>query len=183
MTAHAAQTSAQDACPEQLPNSRGDHAACILHLWQQVVPCSSLAQLASLGFQLRDISYYPPTRLCLLLTYAYNSKHRRVGFSFAEPDVCSCVGCGLHARVQAEYLPWLQAQNAAPDLSQLPDPSELFGKAKGAADDVSGKAKGAADQASGSAKGAAEQAKGSASGAASKVCAVACCWRCYCHGQ
>ena len=63
----------------------------------------------------------------------------------------------------------LQAQNAAPDLSQLPDPSELFGKAKGAADDVSGKAKGAADQASGSAKGAAEQAKGSASGAASKV--------------
>ena len=64
----------------------------------------------------------------------------------------------------------LQAQNAAPDLSQLPDPSELFGKAKGAADDVSGKAKGAADQASGSAKGAAEQAKGSASGAANKVC-------------
>ena len=63
----------------------------------------------------------------------------------------------------------LQAQNAAPDLSQLPDPSELFGKAKGAADDVSGKAKGAADQASGSAKGAAEQAKGSASGAANKV--------------
>ena len=63
----------------------------------------------------------------------------------------------------------LQAQNTAPDLSQLPDPSELFGKAKGAADDVSGKAKGAADQASGSAKGAAEQAKGSASGAASKV--------------
>ena len=66
-----------------------------------------------------------------------------------------------------------QAQNAAPDLSQLPDPSELFGKAKGAADDVSGKAKGATDQATGSAKGAAEQAKGSASGAASKVCTPA----------
>ena len=63
----------------------------------------------------------------------------------------------------------VQAKNAAPDLSQLPDPSELFGKAKGAADDVSGKAKGAADQASGSAKGAAEQAKGSASGSVNKV--------------
>ena len=149
--------------------------------WQQVVPCSSLVQLASLGFQLHGTYFI--TRLCLLLAHAYNSKHGRVGFSFAEPDACSCVGCCQHARVQAEYLPWLQAQNAAPDLSQLPDPSELFGKAKGAADDVSGKAKGAADQTSGSAKGAAEQAKGSASGAANKVCAVACCWRCCCHGQ
>ena len=62
-----------------------------------------------------------------------------------------------------------QAKNAAPDLSQLPSPQELAGKAQGAADDVSGKAKGAADQAVGSASGAAEQAKGSASGAANKV--------------
>ena len=63
----------------------------------------------------------------------------------------------------------LQAKNAAPDLSQLPSPQELAGKAQGAADDVSGKAKGATDQAVGSASGAAEQAKGSASGAANKV--------------
>ena len=62
-----------------------------------------------------------------------------------------------------------QAKNAAPDLSQLPSPQELAGKAQGAADDVSGKAKGATDQAVGSASGAAEQAKGSASGAANKV--------------
>ena len=63
----------------------------------------------------------------------------------------------------------MQAKNAAPDLSQLPDPSELFGKAKGAANEASGKAKGAADQASGSLQGAAGQAKGSASGVADKV--------------
>ena len=63
----------------------------------------------------------------------------------------------------------MQAKNAAPDLSELPSPQELAGKAQGAADDVSGKAKGATDQAVGSASGAAQQAKGSASGAANKV--------------
>ena len=68
----------------------------------------------------------------------------------------------------------LQAKNAAPDLSQLPDPSELFGKAKGAANEASGKAKGAADQASGSLSGAADKAKGSASGVADKVGAACC---------
>ena len=75
----------------------------------------------------------------------------------------------------------LQAKNAAPDLSQLPDPSELFGKAKGAANEASGKAKGAADQASGSLQGAAGQAKGSASGVADKVCDASCRCCCYLH--
>ena len=75
----------------------------------------------------------------------------------------SCCHCSDPA------LSLLQAKNAAPDLSQLPDPSELFGKAKGAANEASGKAKGAADQASGSLQGAAGQAKGSASGVADKV--------------
>ena len=54
----------------------------------------------------------------------------------------------------------MQAQNAVPNLSQLPSPQELAGKAQGAADDVSGKAKGATDQAVGSASGAANEAKG-----------------------
>ena len=83
-------------------------------------------------------------------------------------DTCLLDPINASATILMQLL-MVQAKNAAPDLSQLPDPSELFGKAKGAADDVSGKAKGAADQASGSAKGAAEQAKGSASGAVNKV--------------
>ena len=78
--------------------------------------------------------------------------------------------------VSPDCLP-VQAQNAAPDLSQLPD---IFGQAKDAADQAAGSAKGAADQATGSAqgasgdlvgsaKGAANEAKGAASGVGQKV--------------
>ena len=80
---------------------------------------------------------------------------------YASCFLCNCRFAELFKRVQAK--------NAAPDLSQLPDPSELFGKAKGAANEASGKAKGAADNASGSLSGAADKAKGSVSGAADKV--------------
>ena len=84
------------------------------------------------------------------------------GSDFLQVPSTAPVTCRSSQSEEAAISPSLvlQAQNAAPDLSQLPSPQELAGKAQGAADDVSGKAKGATDQAVGSASGAANEAKG-----------------------